>query len=211
MIRSYRHLFSKNAEKALEECNKAWKITVDNESLIDQIYALHLRGLIHLALNSVDEAERAADKIKELIEKGPYQKYIRYYNHLAGEIELKRKNYVRAIDHFKKTMSLLHVEEFNLSFFRASLANAYYASGDLKTSQDTLEELVSQPNSILQTPEIYVKSFYMLAKIYEQQGNKAKAIENYEKFFDLWKDADEGLPEVEDARKRLAELKTELD
>jgi len=49
----------------------------------------------------------------------------------------------------------------------------------------------------------------MLGKIYEQKGWKGKAIEHYEKFLDLWKDADPGIDEVEDARKRLVTLKNQ--
>ena len=49
----------------------------------------------------------------------------------------------------------------------------------------------------------------MLGKIQEQQGGTAKAIEHYEKFLDLWKDADSGMAEVEDAKKRLGELRSQ--
>ena len=41
----------------------------------------------------------------------------------------------------------------------------------------------------------------------EEKGWQGKAIENYEKFLDLWKDADPGIAAVEDAKKRLAELR----
>jgi hypothetical protein len=42
--------------------------------------------------------------------------------------------------------------------------------------------------------------------VYEQKGNKRKAKANYRKFLKLWENADPGIAEVEDAKKRLAEL-----
>ncbi|MCH6559742.1 tetratricopeptide repeat-containing protein, partial [candidate division KSB1 bacterium] len=54
---------------------------------------------------------------------------------------------------------------------------------------------------------IYPISFHLLGKIYEKKGDHQPAIKNYEKFLDLWKDADEDLPDLIDAKKRLAKLK----
>ena len=49
-------------------------------------------------------------------------------------------------------------------------------------------------------------SFLLLGKIYEKKGDTQLAIENYEKLLDLWKDADEDLPDLIEAKTRLAKL-----
>jgi tetratricopeptide (TPR) repeat protein len=83
------------------------------------------------------------------------------------------------------------------------LALAYYESGDLDKAQEEYERITALTNGRIYYGDIYAKSFYMLGKIHEEQGDTAKAIEHYEKFLDLWKDADLGIAEVEDARRRL--------
>lgn len=40
-----------------------------------------------------------------------------------------------------------------------------------------------------------------------QKDKKGKAIEHYQKFLGLWKDADPGIAEVEDARNGLAGIR----
>ena len=95
------------------------------------------------------------------------------------------------------------------AFYLNDLALAYYNAGELEKSRDEYEKLISLTIHRYMWGDIYAKSFYMLGKINEQQGQKAKAIEHYEKFLDLWKDADPGITEVEDAEERLAGLKSQ--
>ena len=207
---AYSYLITRNPEAALEEYNKMWKITVEEDLLDYQRRALYGKGLAYLGIKSFDKAQRVADELKDLIEKGVYKKIIRRYYHLKGTIEFEKVNFTKAVEYFKRAIALLPSEGyfgFDTALFIEPLALAYYNTGDIEKACEEYEKITNLTTGRLYCGDIYAKSFYMLAKIYEQQGQKAKAIEHYEKFLDLWKDADPGIAELEDARKRLAGLK----
>jgi tetratricopeptide (TPR) repeat protein len=86
------------------------------------------------------------------------------------------------------------------------LARAYQEAGEIEKAINEYERLIVFNPESNRRQLVYPKYYYRLANLYEQQGDTAKAIEHYEKFLDLWKDADPGIAEVEDARRRLAEL-----
>ncbi|MCX6576932.1 MAG: tetratricopeptide repeat protein, partial [Candidatus Aminicenantes bacterium] len=176
---------------------------------------LFTRGRIQAEMKSFDEARKTAEELKSLIEKGIDAKELRWYECILGLIELGKKDYRQAADLFSRTCGRLHSEsEWSFgeaSYFEASyfdnLARALYESGDLDIARKTYEKITLLTLGRINDGDRYAKAYYMLGKIAEQQGDKVRARENYRKFLDLWKDADPGLPEVEDARKRLAGLK----
>jgi len=55
--------------------------------------------------------------------------------------------------------------------------------------------------------EVTSRLDYYLGQIYEKMGDSASAAEYYRKFLDLMKNADPGIKEIDDARRRLAGLK----
>jgi tetratricopeptide (TPR) repeat protein len=124
-------------------------------------------------------------------------------------VELKQKNFASAIESFKEALYLQTSDPHDkMAGYVESLAAAYNASGNIDKAQEEYERIVSSSSGRSTFGDVYALSFYELGKIYEQKGWKGKAIEHYEKFLNLWKDADPGFPEVDDAKKRLAALKT---
>ncbi len=87
------------------------------------------------------------------------------------------------------------------------LAFACYKSGDLEGARRGYERVTTLTMGRVSFGDLYAKSFYWLGKIAEDQKDKSRARENYGKFLDLWKDADPGQPELDDAKARLAALK----
>ena len=206
---SYLYLRMQNTEKAMEECNKALNIAMEGEMLDYQRLALRQKGLIYLKMKLIDDAKGTADELKKLIESGLNMKLMRLYDHLRGMIELEEGNFSSATEYFKEAVALLPFQfrrGQDHALYIDSLALSYYKAGDLKRAEEEYRKLTRLTVGLMQLGDIYAKSFYMLGKIAEKQEDKVSARENYQKFLDLWKDADPGLPEVGDAKQHLAAL-----
>ncbi len=183
------------------------KVPPENQTFWQQMSDLELKVYMHIEMKLLDEAQKVADELKELIEKSIYKKNIRLYYYFMGRIELEKENFQEAIEYFKEAFSLFaHGPLVQNAADIEPLALAYYKTGNIDEAREHYEWITSLTWGRSGSGDIYAKSFYMLGKIYQEQGKKNKAIENYEKFLDLWKDADPGLTEVEDAKKQLAEL-----
>ena len=87
------------------------------------------------------------------------------------------------------------------------LGRKYTDRRELEKASKEFERIILASDGNSSYEDIHAKSFYMLGKIHDRKRNKKKAVEFYEKFLDLWKDADPGIAEIKDARKRLARLK----
>jgi tetratricopeptide (TPR) repeat protein len=214
---AYLYITSGKPEKALEACDKAMYLAVETDFLTVQRYALHYKALTFLEMNLIHKAEKTAQELYELIDNSLNQKKIRYYYHLMGLINLKRKNPAKAIKSLENVLSMLPFQNSDCwiahnrhALFIDSLAKAYYQSGNLEKAQKKYERIISLTMGRLMYGDIYAKSYYMLGKIYQQKDWKGKAIENYEKFLELWKEADPNIPEIKDAKKQLSILQSNL-
>ncbi|MFH1679390.1 MAG: protein kinase [Candidatus Eisenbacteria bacterium] len=89
------------------------------------------------------------------------------------------------------------------------LAEACLGSGDPDRAAAVLERALSRHDyHSAEWPLWRAKGLYLLGLAYEESGRSAKAGEQYEKFLAIWKDADTGLREIEDARGRVSRLRS---
>lgn len=208
---AYLKLRQKEFKPALEAAAKSESFNRESFDPINLMYTLELKGWIYAEAGELNKALEVAEELKQMMEEGPYKKRVRHYDFLMGIIHFKKRNYSDSINFFKNAASLLPYPagwDTDNGPYLYHLALAYYESGDLQKAQEKFEELIQLIPGRNSWGDLYAQSYYKLGLIYEKQGEASKAAQHYEKFLDLWKDANpEFSSTVEDARKRLAELK----
>jgi serine/threonine protein kinase/predicted Zn-dependent protease len=203
----YIDLKTDDLQEALKDCDNAVEYALKAEDPGLQREALHLKGLAYVRMNATDDAQKTADELRALIQDSHNPNNMHFFQHLVGMIELKQKNFASSIESFKEALSLQTSDPRDKSAgYIESLAMAYNAMGDIDKAQAEYERIVSSSSGRSDFGDVYALSYYELGKIYGQKGWKAKAIEHYEKFLSLWKYADSGIAEVDDARERVGGL-----
>jgi len=212
-LTGYRYLKLGEINPAIEECNKALNAAYRDDK--QQRRNQYLLGLCYLRKGLLVESQKMAERLSRDIIVGMTDKQVKYSLLLSGFIEMEKENYSQAIEMFQEAISLVPYQSIDIHFYNRNdqalffepLAYALYKTGNLEKAQEEYKRIARLTTGRLFYGDIYAKSFHMLGKIYEEQGDTARAIEHYEKFLDLWKYADPRLPEVEDARERVAGLK----
>jgi eukaryotic-like serine/threonine-protein kinase len=199
----------RNSE-ALKAAGQSYQVAEAYGNMNVMRYALWAEGSASLALDSPAEARKAADRLKALVDKGMDKKSIRGYQALQAQIDLATGNAARAVENAKAAVDSLPPQAGYSNpdgYYWDTLARAYEASADLEGARRAYEGIQRLTRGRLYGGDLYARSFYRLGIIAEKLGDRAAARAKYERFLEIWKDADPGISEVEDARKRLAGLK----
>jgi tetratricopeptide (TPR) repeat protein len=180
------------------------------------IYAQYLKGIVHVEKGDYQAARAQAETLLHAIENGKYNLlHKNYYHFLLGALHSAQRNGAAAraeFDHIQGSIKM------TAPLYQKCMSDLHEHEGDMERAIERLNRSFgywllnnppNRPYNIIDFFGIRSKLDYTIARLYEKAGDTTKAIAHYEKFLTLWKDADPGLPEVDDAKRRLAALKSQ--
>jgi len=176
--------------KAIQECQKA--LELDPE----MIEAHWINGLTFLRKEKLDQAESEISAIQGLIEETKTEESKTYYYHLLGELSLSKGLYDKALENLNKATV---VWSWDRAFFVNALGEAYFKMMEFNKAVGKFE-------AVLEINPNYAQTHYLLGLVYQKKGERTNARKHFQKFIEIWKDADENLPQFIEAKKRLEGL-----
>ncbi|MFH0930408.1 MAG: FlgO family outer membrane protein, partial [Candidatus Zixiibacteriota bacterium] len=202
------------ASREAEICTEILK----KEYPFDPVYLRDLYIYILAKKGQVKEAEEITKSLKKDVEEENQAARYAYWLALSA-VEEAKGNKKTAISYLEEATSNPPYSTLSLSYnpgiwslppFQARflLAKACLESDKLDEAVTQLEKALSSYDEGRAAVSVSaVKAYYLLGLVYEKSGWDKKAIEQYEEFLDIWKNADPGIPEVADAKERLKKLK----
>ena len=105
-----------------------------------------------------------------------------------GYLALRRGQSAKSIEHFKEALRHPPII-WMIDPLEDCLANAYLEAGQP-------DEAIKEYDRILRLNPSYPLAHYHLGQAYERQGQQQQARASYERFLEVWKNADAEVPEI---------------
>lgn len=185
----------------------------DQRALVDlELSMLFLSGISEIRMGRLNDARARLERQRKIYDPS-IPAHTWYLRVLEGEIALAAGNlaaaeaaFLASEPEFKPSVSDRIDPFFSNLPFRDGLARVKAARGDLKGAIEIYRQLITPDISQKWTTILEPRFVFELAKLLEQSGDRAGAREQYERFLTLWKGADPGLAELQEARRRLKQL-----
>lgn len=189
------------SDKAIEYIRKAREEILLNDPANTNAYR-HFEIQYLARGGRFDEAEKLLENYKMEIK--DIKLRLGRYHYCRGAIAFERGNYESAIKDFEESLAVR--DEF--SYLTAyMLALSYFKTGNHTAAIPHFEKILYDVSIWRMFYGIQdSKAFYYLGIAYEETGNYEKAAGYYNKFLEIWKDADSTWTELDDARLRLDHL-----
>jgi tetratricopeptide (TPR) repeat protein/predicted Ser/Thr protein kinase len=226
LLEGLAHLDQEHFQLASENFIKAGDIFLKirpDIPLIHEANKEYLLGLAEISQGKIEAVRKRLVTIERLHSESKDEAQLNYIDYLGkilrGEVSIAAGSFDDAIAifnglpfHFIEAPYMIYLEGCvavgaNLYQPEIALSRAYELKGEIGKAISVLEKLtIFDEKRGYHIRLTHPKVYYHLGRLYEKTGLKEKAEQYYQKFLDLWKNADPRLPEVEDARKRLAGL-----
>jgi tetratricopeptide (TPR) repeat protein len=174
---------------------------------------LYGRDFVAWALMKGGQTERSLQLFNEIakIKEEDFPRAHRTTEYLAGLVAYEQGKFEESRTHFAEVLQREFPNHMPQYFYAVALLKTGRTADAIQEFQRMtwLSPISYPPISLLGlTTYMYwpigaVKAHYWLGVAYEQQGENAKAIKEYESFLETWKDAEKEWPEMADAKARL--------
>ena len=194
---------------ALAEAAKAVEAARSANQGYSLAASLTFQATVQLRLGDLAAAEASAAQSRALASSGETGRLVREREFLEGLVALGAGRPPEAVELIGRAVSRIVRRDGldgRIVLYAGALAEAREKTGDLAGAAAALEKVLASPGDRLRANGYYAKAVLGLARIEEKRGRRARALELYRSFLDLWKSADPGLPEIEEARGRSGAL-----
>jgi tetratricopeptide (TPR) repeat protein/TolB-like protein len=188
---------------------------------VNKVYAAWWMGNLAIKQDRIDQAKARLSELKSYLPKADKNLW---HDLLQGEVLLAQGSLDAALPISQKACRPESPFRDDSMYYMDLLARVYAKRGEVSKAISEYERLLKPDVSakvaiseyeppilhfvpVGMTYLIHPLYHYRLGILYERAGEVAKAKVQYKRFINLWKHADPGQPEVDDARSRLAALR----